>query len=116
GLSNESMSALVNYRWKGEVRELENVVERSIIFCDSDFIQLRHLPEYFRSPDGGGPAPIHNSAESLKDAVKHFERHFIQQTLNNHHNNKEETAKALGISLSSLYRKFEELAIPLAKD
>ena len=116
GFSNESMAALVNYRWKGEVRELENVIERSIIFCDNEFIQLRHLPEYFRSPDGGGPAMIHNSGESLKDAVKHFERQFIQQTLSNHHHNKEETAKVLGISLSSLYRKFEELAIPLGKD
>jgi two-component system response regulator PilR (NtrC family) len=116
GFSNDSMSALVNYRWKGEVRELENVVERSVIFCDNDFIQLRHLPDYFRSPDGGGQAVIHNTGESLKEAVKHFERQFIHQILMHHHNNKEETAKVLGISLSSLYRKFEELRIPLGKD
>lgn len=116
GFSNEAMSTLVNYRWKGEVRELENVIERSIIFCDTDFIQIGHLPEYFRSPDPGGQTLISNSGESLKDALRHFERQFIQQTLTNHHHNKEETARALGISLSSLYRKFEELSIPLSKE
>ena len=57
-----------------------------------------------------------SGGESLKEAVRHFEKQFIQQTLGNHAFNKEETAKALGISLSSLYRKFEELNIPLSKD
>ena len=116
GFSNDAMTAFVNYRWKGEVRELENVIERSVIFCDEDFIQLKHLPEYFRSPEvAGGPAP-NTGGESLKEAVRHFEKQFIQQTLNNHQFNKEETAKILGISLSSLYRKFEELGIPLNKE
>jgi DNA-binding NtrC family response regulator len=116
GFSNEAMTAFVNYRWKGEVRELENVIERSVIFCDEDFIQLKHLPDYFRSPDVTGGAPVHAGGESLKEAVRHFEKQFIQQTLGNHQFNKEETAKTLGISLSSLYRKFEELGIPLNKD
>jgi two-component system response regulator PilR (NtrC family) len=48
----------------------------------------------------------------LKDAVKGFERQFIQQTLTACHQNKEVAAKVLGVSLSSLYRKIEELQIP----
>ena len=116
GFSNDSMTALVNYRWKGEVRELENVIERAVIFCDEDFIHLKHLPEYFRSPEVSGGSAPQTGGESLKEAVRHFEKQFIQQTLNNHQFNKEETAKILGISLSSLYRKFEELGIPLSKD
>ena len=116
GFSNEAMTSLVNYRWKGEVRELENVIERAVIFCDEDFIQLKNLPEYFRSTDLTNTTLPRGGGESLKDAVRHFEKQFIQQTLGNHAFNKEETAKALGISLSSLYRKFEELSIPLSKD
>lgn len=116
GFSNEAMTALVNYRWKGEVRELENVVERAVIFCDEDFIQVKHLPEYFRSTDSSGTMLTPSGSESLKEAVKQFERQFIQQTLTDHRYNKEETSKVLGISLSSLYRKFEELGIPLTKD
>ncbi len=116
GFSNEAMTTLVNYRWKGEVRELENVIERAVIFCDEDFIQLKNLPEYFRSSDSAGSSMPKMGGESLKEAVRHFEKQFIQQMLANHSFNKEETAKALGISLSSLYRKFEELNIPLNKE
>ncbi len=116
GFSNDAMTALVNYRWRGEVRELENVIERAIIFCDEDFITPRHLPEYLRATDGTGTIVSYPGSESLKEAVKHFEKQFIQQTLMHHHSSKEDAARALGISLSSLYRKFEELGIPLAKE
>lgn len=54
GFSNDAMSALVNYRWRGEVRELENVIERAIIFCDEGFITPLHLPDYLRSTDSKG--------------------------------------------------------------
>lgn len=116
GFSNEAMTVLVNYRWKGEVRELENVIERAVIFCDEDFIQVKHLPEYFRSTDSSSSMLTPTGSESLKEAARQFERQFIQQTLSEHQYNKEETSKALGISLSSLYRKFEELGIPLTKE
>jgi transcriptional regulator with PAS, ATPase and Fis domain len=49
---------------------------------------------------------------TLKDAVHNFERQFIQQALMAYDQNKETTAKILGVSLSSLYRKIEELSIP----
>jgi two-component system response regulator PilR (NtrC family) len=110
GFTNEAMAALVSYKWKGEVRELENVVERAIIFCDQEMISAEHLPESFRALSGVATNLV--NGESLKDAVKQFERDFIQRMLTKHDANKEETAKALGISLSSLYRKMEELGIP----
>ncbi len=112
GISNEAMSAMMQYQWKGEVRELENVLERAVIFCDKDFIGLEHLPEYFRqmtSQHAPLPAGAH---QTLRDAVKAFERTYIEQVLAQHDRNKEATAQALGVSLSSLYRKMEELEIP----
>jgi two-component system response regulator PilR (NtrC family) len=111
GFANDAMRALLQYQWKGEVRELENVVERSVIFCDEDFITLEHLPEYMRPAEEVSSSSSVDRA-SLKDAVKGFERQFIQQTLTACHQNKEVTAKVLGVSLSSLYRKIEELQIP----
>lgn len=112
GISNEAMSALMQYQWKGEVRELENVLERAVIFCDKEFIGLEHLPDYFRqmvSQFSSVPAGGH---QTLRDAVKAFERTYIEQVLTQHDRNKEATAQALGVSLSSLYRKMEELEIP----
>jgi DNA-binding NtrC family response regulator len=109
GFANEAMHALLQYQWKGEVRELENVVERSVIFCDDNFIKLEHLPEYMRPMESAPPSSSRQG--SLKDAVRSFERQFIQQTLAAYGQDKEAVAGVLGISLSSLYRKIEELQI-----
>jgi DNA-binding NtrC family response regulator len=110
GFANDAMRALLQYQWKGEVRELENVVERAVIFCDEDFVKLEHLPEYMRPADD--MQTFSSGHGTLKDAVRSFERQFIQQTLSACEQNKETAAKVLGVSLSSLYRKIEELQIP----
>jgi two-component system response regulator PilR (NtrC family) len=112
GISNEAMSAMMQYQWKGEVRELENVLERAVIFCDKEFIGLEHLPEYFRQMTSQHATLPTGGHQTLRDAVKAFERTYIEQVLTQHDRNKEATAQALGVSLSSLYRKMEELEIP----
>jgi transcriptional regulator with PAS, ATPase and Fis domain len=93
------------------VRELENVIERSVIFCDDDFIKLEHLPEYVRPTDTVDDTSVPSGGNTLKEAVRAFERQFIQQTLVANSQNKEIAARVLGVSLSSLYRKIEELQI-----
>lgn len=112
GFTNEAMSAMMQYQWKGEVRELENVVERAVIFCDKELIGLEHLPEYFRQVASQQLSVAPGGHQTLRDAVKAFERTYIEQVLAQHDRNKEATAQALGVSLSSLYRKMEELEIP----
>jgi transcriptional regulator with PAS, ATPase and Fis domain len=112
GFTNEAMNAMMQYQWKGEVRELENVVERAVIFCDREFVGVEHLPEYFRQVASQHPAGGPAGHQTLRDAVKAFERTYIEQVLGQHERNKEATAQALGVSLSSLYRKMEELEIP----
>jgi DNA-binding NtrC family response regulator len=106
------MSAMMQYQWRGEVRELENVVERAVIFCDKEYIGPEHLPEYFRHVSSHGSTIASGGQQTLRDAVKAFERTYIEQVLIQHERNKEATAQALGVSLSSLYRKMEELEIP----
>jgi two-component system response regulator PilR (NtrC family) len=108
GIDNEVMRALLNHEWKGEVRELENIIERAAIFCKSDFISLQDLPISFR--------PKADSLElsfsgSLDDSVRKFERDFIMRALENNENNKEKTADAMKVGLSTLYRKLKELDI-----
>jgi DNA-binding NtrC family response regulator len=113
GITNQAMNLLMRYHWKGEVRELQNVIERAMIFCESEYIDATHLPDYMQKlgPNVSGDAT--SGSVSLKDATKNFERHYIEQTLQRHSNNKESAAHELGISLSSLYRKMEELNIPV---
>ncbi|MCA2005428.1 MAG: sigma-54 dependent transcriptional regulator [Ignavibacterium sp.] len=110
GIDNDAMRALLAHEWKGEVRELENVIERAVIFCKGEYISLDDLPTTF--------APDRESLEisfsnSLEDSVRKFERDFIMRALESNNFNKEKTADILKVGLSTLYRKLKELDIKI---
>ena len=107
GVDNETMKILMGHDWQGGVRELENVIERAVIFADEEMITVNNLAEHIR-----GESTPHGYPDSLKDAIAGFEREHIMRVIKNFEYNKEEAAKALSIGLSSLYRKMEELDIP----
>jgi len=96
---------LLNHDWPGNVRELENVIERAMIFCDDEHIESHHLPpELTRNRDRKTP-------QNLRQALDDFERRHILNVLEAHGGDKKEAASALGLGLSSLYRKMNELDI-----
>lgn len=105
GISNGAMRAMLNHEWRGNVRELENVIERAVIFAEGRDLGVEDLPF-----QGGGDTD--QTDEDLKEAVRQFERQHILYSLRRHSWDKAETAKHLGIGLSSLYRKLDELKIP----
>jgi len=105
GVSNGAMRALLGYEWKGNVRELENVIERAVIFAEGEQLGVQHLP--FATEDMRD-----NVGESLKEALWEFERQHIIASLRRHNYDKAETARHLGIGVSSLYRKLDEMNIP----
>lgn len=108
GIDPEAMRALVSFDWKGEVRELENVIERAVIFAKEDFITLKDLPNTFRPTD----TLVKNfKSSSLEDSVKGFEKDFIMKALEINNFDKEKTAVMLKVGLSTLYRKMKELDI-----
>jgi transcriptional regulator with PAS, ATPase and Fis domain len=110
GVDNEVMKCLMAHTWKGEIRELENVIERAVIFSEGSILTKRELPTLFDQRTDAVYA--FDARRSMKDAVDEFERQYIGHILRSNQYNKELTAKALRISLSSLYRKIEELNIP----
>ncbi len=104
-ITNGAMRALLNHEWRGNVRELENVIERAVIFAEGHEIGVEDMPfaaEYLDDDIG----------EDLKEALRQFERQHIIYSLRRHNYDKAETAKQLGIGVSSLYRKLDELNIP----
>ncbi len=107
GVDNDAMKALMSHNWRGGVRELENVIERAVIFSMEDIIKIENLSDYIKDNITNYGFPV-----ALKDAVKNFERDHILNIIKSNNYNKEETAGALEIGLSSLYRKMEELNIP----
>jgi len=108
GIDNDAIRALMGYEWKGEVRELENVIERAVIFAKEDYITLKDLPNVFRPND---IIVNHFTSGSLDDSVKSFERDYIVRALENNDFDKEKTADVLKVGLSTLYRKMKELDI-----
>jgi DNA-binding NtrC family response regulator len=108
GVDHAAMRALLDHPWRGNVRELENVIERAVIFAEGREVSLADLPF-----GGGERAPTGGEAgEELRSAMEDFERQHIVAALRRHGYDKTQTAKGLGIGLSSLYRKLEELNIP----
>ncbi|MBY0754206.1 sigma 54-interacting transcriptional regulator [Clostridium sardiniense] len=114
GISKEAMERLKEYDWPGNIRELENAIERSINMLDSDiYIQEKHLPEkliqkkstYIRDTKG----------KYLKDIVAEVEKEIISDCLNSVEWNKNKAAKILGISRVGLYKKIEYYNLSDAK-
>lgn len=105
GLTNGAMRAMLNHNWRGNVRELENVIERAVIFAEGREIAVEDLP--FQTE---GIAD--DVSEDLKEALRQFERQHILYSLKRHNYDKANTAQHLGIGVSSLYRKLDELGIP----
>jgi two-component system response regulator PilR (NtrC family) len=106
GITNGAMRSLLSHEWRGNVRELENVIERAVIFAENREIAVEDLP--FASP---AETP-NDTGEDLKEALRQFERQHIIHSLRRHHYDKVETAGHLGIGVSSLYRKMDELDVP----
>jgi two-component system response regulator PilR (NtrC family) len=110
GISNDAMRGLMNHEWKGEIRELENVIERAVIFCNEDFINVKNLPIQFQSDTEPSD---YSPSGSLDESVKRFEKEIIIRALEANEFNKEKTADALQVGLSTLYRKMKELDIQI---
>ena len=105
GVTHATMQLLLACRWKGNVRELDNALQRAVILGDGPLITPADLPPDL-TPVEGDPALV----DELNEAVKRFERQHIARILRQT-SDKKEAARRLGMGLSSLYRKIAELSI-----
>ena len=106
GVTDEVMRMLMNHEWKGNIRELQNVIERAVIFAEDDVIKAADIGLM-----GSRVISLSERNESLQSAVKTYEKEHIYRVLDKYEWNKVEAAKALRVGLSSLYRKIDELEI-----
>jgi transcriptional regulator with PAS, ATPase and Fis domain len=108
GADAEVLRILMALPWKGNVRELDNVIEHTMILADGDMITCKDLPRVITASGQEHPG----FTLCLKDALRNFEKQHIVRVLEQVGQDRREAAKLLDISLSSLYRKIEELDIP----
>lgn len=107
GASSETMRLLMSAHWKGNVRQLDNAIERAVIMCEGTQIEPKDLP-----PDLLGVGQLLPDTDDLRSALRHYERLHISRVLRQWPD-KREAAKRLRLGLSSLYRKIEELGLDL---
>lgn len=107
GITSDAMGALISFEWKGQVRELENIIERAVLLGSEDYITIDDLPGSIQKSKGD----FNYDADSLEDAVQTFEKHHIISVLKRTDGNKTEAARLLGIDPSTLYRKMERIGI-----
>jgi len=125
GVEDAAMERFLAYGWPGNIRELENVIERCLLFTDGQHIQIGDLPEELR---GGVPKPTARPAaesqasaatpqetpglkEAVREATSRVERELIVKALEQTGGNVTHTARLLKISRKSLQTKMKELGL-----
>ncbi len=101
-ISEDAMSILINYRWPGNIRELENTIERAVVVAERDAIMKEDLPVEITSGTGDSGRDL-----SLENIEKGVEFEHIKKVLNIAGGNKKKAAEILGIDASTLWRKLK---------
>lgn len=109
GLDDEALKTLCSYDYKGNVRELENIIERGIVFAEGSKLTLDDFPgEILLAQDKpresrGSLIPVH-----VGDKIKEIEQKVITETLKSFKGDKQKTAKVLGVSERKLWYKIKQ--------
>ena len=102
-MSAEFIEKLSNHHWKGNIRELKNVIERAVILVDNEQLTVENLPLDIQFE-------INHNNSNIFDLAS-VEKQHIQKILLITKGNKTESSRLLGIGLTTLYRKIEEYNI-----
>ena len=108
-VSRDFLAALERHDWRGNVRELENVLERSLILCRGDVLDVRDLPEHLLAPSRVLPGPT--EAGPAESPLETAERHSLEETLRRYAGHRERTAQALGISRRTLQYRLKKYGL-----
>ena len=102
-MDKDFIKLLKNYEWKGNIRELKNIIERSVILCETETLTSDLIPMEIMECE--------NSSVNTATSLAAIEKRHIQKILLQTKGNKTKTAELLGIGLTTLYRKLEEYQI-----
>lgn len=101
----EVMDILIDHLWPGNVRQLENAIEHAFVHCRGEVIQLRHLPEELKALEKAV------ADEAPATSLSEFEKRAIVEALKRNRWNRENTARELKISRTTLWRKMKRYGI-----
>ncbi len=111
GVDEEALQALMAYDWPGNIRELENVLERAIVLSRSDVLTVKDFPETIGVQKHRNNHFSYVEGQQLNDLVEQFEKNIIEQALEKFNGNKLRTAEKLGIHRSTFMSKLKKYQI-----
>ena len=110
GVAPDVMALLMAHDYPGNVRELENIVERAFVLCAEGKIERMHLPPELTGQPTAAPAP---AGDTITAQTRAAEAQAIRTALEHHGFNRLAAARALGLHKSTLFRKIKALGIEL---
>jgi DNA-binding NtrC family response regulator len=112
-ISPEAFDCLMNYPWPGNIRELQNAIERSVILADGELIGEKHLPKEVTLPLALQEVSLKSNSAGDTLNLDDHERETILKALAQAHGNKKKAAEILGIHRPTLYSKLKRYEIKL---
>jgi DNA-binding NtrC family response regulator len=106
GVDHQALRVLMSAPWRGNVRELENTLERAMLLTEDDYIGVADLPT-----DLSGGVHCPQLSDDLRASLRAYEREHIRQVLAAAGGNREEAARRMGIDVSTLYRRLKALDV-----
>lgn len=106
----EFLEALKQYAWPGNIRELDNVIRRAVLYCQRGVLRIKDLPSGMRPTSTLAPIEEGTSL-TLDGRIQRLEQHIISETLHRNENRRQDTARELGISRVTLYNKMKKFGI-----
>ncbi len=109
--SGDAVRMMKNYKWKGNVRELQNIVERSVLLCDTEIIDIDHLSDEIRSGQAAEAVSVPQGGIDFEKIMEDTEKAYLLKSLEKTNGVMTEAAKLLNISFRSFRHKLKKFGI-----
>jgi DNA-binding NtrC family response regulator len=115
GIATDALAALEAYPWPGNIRELQNAIERACVLADGPTLQLRDLPEHVRGRGRIAPVAAPGKTLSLREArdtwLRAFTYEYLTDLLREHGGNVSQAAKTAGVDRKTLHRLLTKFGV-----
>jgi two-component system response regulator PilR (NtrC family) len=110
-ISQGALKVLEDYHWKGNVRELENIIERVSLLCEDEVIDIKHLPDEIKQLSVTKPEAEPSDALDLEGLMQNIEREYLLRALQKTNGVKTEAAKLLNLTFRSFRHRLKKYGI-----